>query len=101
MIKLTNASAGYENNVLYLNPSYMVAIFEKKDTENAENTKTQLYGGPQGSTWTVMESIDVVLGLINSQESVIESFAPFGLFNGEPIENEEEMVAAIKSAGVL
>ena len=63
MIKLTNASEGYSGNVLYLNPAHIVSMYE--DISSVV-PKTLIYGGPTGSTWTVMESMEEVFGLINS-----------------------------------
>ena len=87
MIKLTNASEGFLDNVIYLNPSHIVSVFTADD-------KTLIFGA--GSTWTVMESLEDVIDLING----VKKAKPFGLYNGEPIKTEEELTAIMKSANL-
>ena len=96
MIKLTNASEGFLDNVIYLNPSHIVSVFTADD-------KTMIFGA--GSTWTVMESMEEVIDLIDGgveahrkeAEALLDGF---GLFNGKPIETEEELAAIMKSSNL-
>lgn len=101
MIKLTNASEGFSGKVIYLNPSHIVSMY-------SEDNATQIYGGLTGSTviWTVMESMEEVIDLIDGgveahrkeEEALLD--APYGTFNNKPIETEEEMMAIIKSSNL-
>lgn len=92
MIKLTNASDGFLDKDIYLNPSHIVSMY-------SQDGKTMIYGGLSGSTsiWTVMQSMEEVIDLI---DGVKKSDAPYGLFNGKPIETEEELAAIIKSSNL-
>lgn len=65
MIKLTNATDQHKGNPLYINPEWIVAIFETS-TEAGGSLKTIVYGGPQGTSWEVEESPADVYKLINN-----------------------------------
>jgi len=62
MIKLTNASEGYKDNIIYINPDWIVAMFEQP-TDGGSLT-TVIYGGPVGTSWIVEESLGQIYNLI-------------------------------------
>ena len=63
MIKLTNASAGFEGRLLYLNPDWIVSIYEQAAQEGG-SLSTHIFGGPGNSIWTVEESTSKIIALI-------------------------------------
>jgi len=96
MIKLTNASDGFSGKDIYLNPFHIVSMY-------SQDGKTLIYGGLSGSTsiWTVMESMEEVIDLIDGVKKIKKNLdAPYGTFNNKPIETEEEMMAIIKSSNL-
>ena len=89
MIKLTNASEGFLDKDIYLNPSHIVSMY-------SQDGKTMIYGGLSGSTsiWTVKESLEDVIDLLNGVKKIKKDLDfPFGAYNLEPIKTEEEMIA--------
>lgn len=65
MIKLTNASSGFEDQIIYLNAAQIVSVYEYADTPGG-SLKTMIYGGSMGATWVVEESVSQVIKLINA-----------------------------------
>ena len=55
MIKLTNSTAEHKGNPIYINPEWIVAVFEAP-AEMGGSLRTVVYGGPQGTSWEVEES---------------------------------------------
>lgn len=55
MIKLTNATEIHKGNPIYINPEWIVAVFET-NAEPGGSLRTVVYGGPQGTSWEVEES---------------------------------------------
>lgn len=60
MIKLTNASADFDGDVLILNSKYIISIFS--DKTDPKKSITTIYGitGTTTQTWQVKESIDEI-----------------------------------------
>lgn len=54
MIKLTNISNGHFGNYLYVNPYWIVSVFEI--SSDTGGLKTIVYGGPLAVSWEVAES---------------------------------------------
>ena len=70
LIKFTNGSDQFKGNDLYINPDYIVAVYEFTKTENNTNTiMTVIYGGPQGSEWAVNESLSEVIKRIKATDN--------------------------------
>ena len=63
MIKLTNAAPGYEGRLLYLNPDWIVSVFEQAAQEGG-SLSTHIFGGPDNSIWNVEESTTKIITLI-------------------------------------
>ena len=63
MIKLTNATEQHKGNHIYINPEWIVAVFENAVTDGG-SLKTIVYGGPQGTSWEVDESPAEIAALI-------------------------------------
>jgi hypothetical protein len=63
VIKLTNDTEAFKGNPIYINPDWIVAIFENS-AEPGGSLKTIVYGGPQGTSWEVEESPAEVYKLI-------------------------------------
>lgn len=62
MIKLTNIANGHFGNFLYVNPYWIVSIFEV-ETESG-GLKTVVYGGPLAVSWEVSESPEEIKKLM-------------------------------------
>ena len=65
LIKLTNATLEHQGNNIYLNPDWIVAVFQTTQQEGGSLT-TLVYGGPQATTWTVDESPEQIQRLVNT-----------------------------------
>lgn len=63
MIKLTNATEQHKGNPIYINPEWIVAVFENATTDGG-SLKTIVYGGPQGTSWEVDESPSEIAAII-------------------------------------
>lgn len=62
LVKFTNLAEAHHGNPVYINPDWIVAVFE---TETADgNIKTIIYGGPVGTSWEVAESPEEVKKII-------------------------------------
>jgi hypothetical protein len=57
IIKLKNASAGFETTDILINTASIISVFEKQDDKGI--TRTYIFG-PDGNTWSVEESINEV-----------------------------------------
>ena len=66
LIKLTNASKGFEGQVIAVNKSIVLSVFEKISSEEGKPPKTEtfVYAG-ESTTWQVQESADEVIKLFN------------------------------------
>lgn len=62
MLKFTNATDALKGEPLYINPTYIAAVFEV--ATNGGSLKTIIYGGPTGVTWEVEEGLSTVLAII-------------------------------------
>jgi predicted enzyme related to lactoylglutathione lyase len=63
MIKLTNASSGFEGRILYLNSDWIVSVFEQA-VEAGGSISTLIFGGPGSTIWSVEESTSKIIALI-------------------------------------
>ncbi len=65
MLKFTNLS---NDNVIdmpiYINSEWIVAVFERC-SDTGGSVSTTIFGGPNGTTWTVEESLSQVIKIIN------------------------------------
>jgi hypothetical protein len=64
MIKLTNAAAGFEGRILYLNSDWIVSVYEQA-AEVGGSISTHIFGGPGNTMWSVEESTAKIIALIN------------------------------------
>jgi hypothetical protein len=64
LIKLTNASEEHKGNKLYLHTNWIISVFQVALQEGG-SLSTVVYGGPQGTSWTVDESPEEIQKLIN------------------------------------
>ena len=64
LIKLTNASEEHKGNKLYLHSNWIISVFQVALQEGG-SLSTVVYGGPQGTSWTVDESPEEIQKLIN------------------------------------
>jgi len=64
LIEFTNTTEQHKGNKLYINKNHIVAVFETT-SEAGGSLATVIYGGPQGSSWNVEESLGKVVSLIN------------------------------------
>ena len=64
LIEFTNSAEQHKGNKLYINKDHIVAVFETATIEGG-SLSTIIYGGPQGSSWNVEESLGKVVSLIN------------------------------------
>ena len=64
LIQFTNSAEQHKGNKLYINKDHIVAVFEAASEEGG-SLKTIIYGGPQGTSWNVEESMGKVVSLIN------------------------------------
>jgi hypothetical protein len=64
MLKFSNMS---NDNVMdmpiYINSEWIISVYEHYNDGGSLSTK--IYGGPQGTIWTVEESLGEVLKIIN------------------------------------
>jgi len=64
MLKFSNMS---NDNVIdmpiYINSDWIVAVYENR--RDGGSISTNIFGGPQGTVWTVEESLGEVLKIIN------------------------------------
>lgn len=65
MLKLTNATEQHKGNPIYINPDWIVAVFENAATDGG-SLRTIVYGGPQGTSWEVDESPAEIEALLKS-----------------------------------
>ena len=65
LIKLTNAAEEHKGNNIYINPEWVVAVFQTS-SQPGGSLNTIVYGGPQGTSWTVDESPEQIHRLINT-----------------------------------
>jgi hypothetical protein len=68
MIKLTNAAQEHLGNTIYINPEWIVAVFEAPAMPGG-SLKTIVYGGPTGTSWEVEQSPADVAKLIKGTKS--------------------------------
>jgi hypothetical protein len=58
-VELTNNADTRQNDRVYVNINFIIAIYEDRE---GENSVTRIYGGTGNPvTWTVQESIDEVI----------------------------------------
>jgi hypothetical protein len=65
LIKLTNAADEHRGNNIYISHDWIVAVFNAP-TQPGGSLRTIVYGGPQGTSWTVDESPEEIYRLINT-----------------------------------
>ena len=65
LIKLTNAAEEHKGNNLFINPEWIVAVFQTPSPIE-DKLSTVVYGGPQGTSWNVNESPEQIQRLINT-----------------------------------
>ena len=63
LIKLTNMAAEHKGNGIFINPEWIVAVFQG-NTIPDDTPTTIVYGGPQGTSWNVEESPEQIQMLI-------------------------------------
>jgi hypothetical protein len=68
MIKLTNAAEAHLGNPIYINPDWIVAVFEAP-AQPGGSLKTIVYGGSQGTSWEVEQSPADVARLVKGNKS--------------------------------
>jgi hypothetical protein len=68
MIKLTNAAEAHLGNPIYINPEWIVAVFESP-AQPGGSLKTIVYGGPTGTSWEVEQSPADIAKLIKGNKS--------------------------------
>ena len=65
MLKFTNMS---NQNVMdmpiYINSDWIVAVYENRQ-DDASSVATTIFGGPNGTVWTVEESLSEVIKIID------------------------------------
>lgn len=59
-IKLTNNADGRKDDPIYINVDHITAVYE--DQIEGGGLITKIYGGLQGTTWVVQESLGEVVG---------------------------------------
>lgn len=67
-VKFTNAADQHKGNPIYINPTYVAAVYEFAKSPGGSLT-TMIYGGPTGVVWEVEESLTEVLTKLNSSNS--------------------------------
>jgi len=65
LIKLTNAAEEHKGNKLFLHSNWIVSVFSVA-TQDGGSLSTVVYGGPQGTSWSVEESPEQIQSLINA-----------------------------------
>jgi hypothetical protein len=65
LIKLTNAAEEHKGNKLFLHSNWIVSVFSIA-TQDGGSLSTVVYGGPQGTSWSVEESPEQIQSLINA-----------------------------------
>ena len=68
MIKLMNLSQGHQGNPIYINPDHIIAVYPF--APDGGSIQTIVYGGPQGTVWTVEEGVETVIKLINEYKNI-------------------------------
>jgi hypothetical protein len=66
MIKFTNAAEQFRGNPIYINPEWVVAVFEVQ-SQDGGSLKTVIYGGPTGNSWEVEEGLADTIKLISNK----------------------------------
>jgi hypothetical protein len=67
LIKLTNAAEEHKGNKIFINAEWIVAVFQAPAAPGG-SLSTIVYGGPQGTSWTVDESPEKIQRLTNTIE---------------------------------
>ena len=68
MIKLMNLSQGHQGNPIYINPDQIIAVYPF--APDGGSIQTIVYGGSQGTIWTVAEGVETVIKLINEYKNI-------------------------------
>jgi len=67
LIKLTNAAEEHKGNKIFINAEWIVAVFQAPSAPGG-SLSTIVYGGPQGTSWTVDERPEQIQRLTNTIE---------------------------------
>lgn len=67
LVKFTNLVQGREDDPLYINPDHIIAVYE--DRTDHGSLVTRIYGGTEGSTWTVQESLGQVVKILEKHKN--------------------------------
>lgn len=68
MIKLMNLSQGHQGNPIYINPDHIIAVYPF--SPDGGSIQTIVYGGSQGTIWTVEEGVETVIKLIKEYKNI-------------------------------
>jgi hypothetical protein len=63
LLKFTNAVAGLTGNPLYINSDSICSVYEKPT--DGGSLRTIVWGGPNGTTWEVEESLSEAVKIVN------------------------------------
>lgn len=69
MIKFTNSYPDYRGNPIYINSDHITSVFEKQSVKDG-SYETKIFG-VQGTEWTVEESLNQVIKLINAHTTLL------------------------------
>ena len=67
LVKFTNVAEQHKGNPLYINTVYIAAVYEVAKTPGG-SLSTMIYGGSQGITWEVEESLNEVMKKVNGDK---------------------------------
>jgi len=67
LLKFTNVAEQHKGNSLYINPDNIIAVYEIAKAPGG-SLATIIYGGPQGITWEVEESLNEVMKKVNGDK---------------------------------
>ena len=62
LVKFTNCVEGRQSDPIYINIEHITAVYE--DHNEGGGVSTKIFGGPTGLVWTVEESLNEVIKLI-------------------------------------
>lgn len=67
LVKFTNSAETRRDDPIYINPNHIVAVYE--DPTDGGSLATKIYGGPTGIVWSVQESLEEVMKILDRWQS--------------------------------